>query len=101
MINRRSALRIGGGALALTSVAGVVRAIDQGFIIPRDRPGLAAWDDWNQQRYAAELALVSAAVLASSPASSSEIPRLANHSIAGTPIQLALPSGPENESSNP
>jgi hypothetical protein len=67
MISRRTVLRTGGGALALTTVAGVARAIDQGLIIPRDRPGLAAWDDWNQRRYKAELALVSAGVLASSP----------------------------------
>jgi nitroreductase len=67
MITRRTALRVGGGALALTGVAGVARAIDQGLIIPRDRPGLAAWDDWNQRRYKAELALVSAGILASSP----------------------------------
>jgi nitroreductase len=67
MINRRTALRVGGGALALTTVAGVARAIDQGLIIPRDRPGLAAWDDWNQRRYTEELALVSAGILAASP----------------------------------
>lgn len=67
MINRRNALRFGGATLALTTVAGVGRAIDQGLIIPRDRPGLAAWDDWNQGHYRGELALVAAGVLAASP----------------------------------
>jgi nitroreductase len=64
MIDRRGALRLGGGAVL---AGGVLRAIDQGLIIPRDRPGLAAWDDWNRHRHSGPLALVSAAILAASP----------------------------------
>ena len=67
MIDRRTALRTGGGAALFVAGAGVVRAIDQGLIIPRDRPGLAAWRDWNQRRYAGPLALVSAGILGASP----------------------------------
>ena len=67
MIDRRTALRIGGGAALAGVGAGLVRAIDQGLIIPRDRPGLTAWDDWNRRRYAGPLALVSAGILAASP----------------------------------
>ncbi len=64
MIDRRTALLGGGGAV----VIGLgVRAIDQGLIIPRDRPGLAAWHDWQARRYAGPLALVSAGILAASP----------------------------------
>ncbi len=67
MIDRRTALRLGGGAALLTVGAGVARAIDQGVIPVFDRPGLAAWDDWNDDRYAGPLALVAGGVLASSP----------------------------------
>jgi hypothetical protein len=67
MIDRRTALRVGGGVALAGVGAGLVRAIDQGLIIPRDRPGLAAWDDWNRRRYAGPLALVSAGILAASP----------------------------------
>ena len=67
MIDRRTALRAGGGVALLGAGAGLVRAIDQGLIIPRDRPGQQAWRDWNQRRYPGPLALVSAAVLAASP----------------------------------
>lgn len=67
MISRRGALKIaGGGALAIGGV-GLARAWDQGLIFASESPGLAAWDDWNQQRFSGPLALVSAGVLASSP----------------------------------
>lgn len=64
MINRRTALSLTGGA-ALT--AALVRAIDQGLVVDFGSPALAAWDDWNQHRHQGPLALVAAAVLASSP----------------------------------
>jgi len=67
MIDRRTALRAGGGAALFGVGAGLVRAIDQGLIIPRHRPGLAAWHDWNTRRYAGPLALVSAGILGASP----------------------------------
>lgn len=67
MMNRRTALKAGGGVLALGTGAGVLRAIDQGLIIPRDRPGMAAWNDWNRGRYMGELAVVAAGILAASP----------------------------------
>jgi nitroreductase len=67
MISRRAALRYGGGALVLAGAAGLLRAIDQGLVLPRDNPGLAAWDDWNHDRYLGPLALVSAGILAASP----------------------------------
>jgi hypothetical protein len=64
MIDRRAALRLGGGAVL---AGGLLRAIDQGLIIPRNRPGLAAWDDWNRHRHSGPLSLVAAAILAASP----------------------------------
>lgn len=64
MISRRGMLALGGGGLA---AAGLWRAADQGLILAGDRPGLAAWDDWASRRYAAQLSLVSAGVLAASP----------------------------------
>lgn len=67
MISRRAALQLGGGALGVTAAATLVRAIDQGLIIPRGSPGLAAWDDWNSGRYTGELALVAGGLLAASP----------------------------------
>jgi hypothetical protein len=67
MITRRTALKIGGGALGVTAAVTLVRAIDQGLVIPRDQPGLAAWDDWNNGRYTGELALVAGGLLAASP----------------------------------
>ena len=50
MIDRRTALRIGGGATLAVVGAGIARAIDQGVIFAGDRPGLAAWDDWTHDR---------------------------------------------------
>lgn len=67
MISRRTALRLGGGTLALGAAGTLVRAIDQGLVLPRDRPGLAAWNDWNSRRYTGELSLVAAGLLAASP----------------------------------
>ncbi len=67
MISRRAALRIAGGAAVVTIGAGAIRAADQGLIFDFDRPGLHAWNDWNLGRYAGQLALVSAGVLAASP----------------------------------
>lgn len=67
MMSRRTALRTAGGAALLAGGLGLARAIDQGLIIDMGSPGLAAWDDWNDRRYEGPLALVSAAVLASSP----------------------------------
>lgn len=67
MIDRRTALRLGGGAILTTGGVGLVRAIDQGLIFGGASPGLAAWHDWNRDRYAGPLALVSAGVLAASP----------------------------------
>ena len=67
MITRRNLLR-GAGGVALVGVgAGFVRAIDQGLVIDRDRPGLAAWDHWRLRQYQGPLALVSAGILAASP----------------------------------
>ena len=37
--------------------AGLVRAVDQGLVFARDRPGLAAWNDWRLERYQGPLAL--------------------------------------------
>ncbi len=67
MIDRRTALRWGGGAALLTAGAGLVRAVDQGVIPVFDRPGLKVWSDWNRGLYEGPLALVAAGVLASSP----------------------------------
>lgn len=67
MIDRRTALRLGGGAGVLVVGAGLARALDQGLIIDFDRPGLAAWRDWEAQRYSGALSLVSAGILAASP----------------------------------
>lgn len=67
MISRRTALRIGGGAGVLALGAGLARAIDQGLILDFDRPGLKAWDDWNDRRHSGPLALVSAGILSASP----------------------------------
>lgn len=67
MITRRAGLRYGGGAVLVAAAAGLARAVDQGLIIDFDRPGLAAWRDWDARRYAGPLALVSAGVLAASP----------------------------------
>jgi len=64
VISRRAALGYAGGAALF---AGVARAFDQGLIVPLGAPGLAAWDDWNRDRYVGPLSLVSAAVLAASP----------------------------------
>jgi nitroreductase len=67
MISRRGALKaVGGGALVIGGL-GLARAWDQGLIFLPESPGLAAWDDWNERRFAGPLALVSAGVLASSP----------------------------------
>ncbi len=61
------ALRLGGG-VGLAAAGGVlVRAIDQGLVFSGDGPGLAAWRDWNQDRYSGPLSLVSAGILAASP----------------------------------
>ncbi|GGE13347.1 hypothetical protein GCM10011529_19630 [Polymorphobacter glacialis] len=67
MINRRTALRIGGGTGAVLAAATLPRAIDQGLIFDRAQPGLKAWDDWNSRRYDGALSLVSAGILAASP----------------------------------
>ncbi len=67
MISRRSALRGAGGAAAVLAGAGLLRAVDQGLVLAGDRPGLAAWRDWDDRRYDGPLALVSAGVLAASP----------------------------------
>ncbi|KPF61514.1 hypothetical protein IP88_15690 [alpha proteobacterium AAP81b] len=64
MISRRQLLAGAGVAVAGGVLA---RAIDQGLVIPFDRPGLAAWEDWRRRRYQGPLALVSAGLLASSP----------------------------------
>ena len=64
MISRRAALTWGGGAVL---TAGLARAIDQGLVLPLERPGLRAWQDWTDRRYLGPLALVSAGVLAASP----------------------------------
>jgi hypothetical protein len=66
-MDRRTALRLGGG-LGLVAAGGLVaRAVDQGLVFSGDGAGLSAWNDWNQGRYSGPLALVSAAVLAGSP----------------------------------
>ncbi|WP_426168772.1 hypothetical protein [Sandarakinorhabdus sp. DWP1-3-1] len=67
MIDRRTALRWGGGAAIGAAGLGVARAIDQGVIPILPRPGLDAWRDWNSGRHGGPLALVAAGVLASSP----------------------------------
>ncbi len=67
MIDRRTALRIGGGVCGLGAAAILARAVDQGLVIDLGHPGLAAWDDWNDDRYTGPLALVSAGILAASP----------------------------------
>ena len=67
MIGRRALLKGLGGAVAVGTGAGLVRAIDQGLLLPLDRPGDAAWTDWRLERYQGPLALVSAGVLAASP----------------------------------
>ena len=67
MISRRAALGIGSGAALAAAAAGLVRAVDQGLVFDFDRPGLAAWRDWNQRHYDGALALVSAGILAASP----------------------------------
>ena len=67
MISRRTLLRGVGGLGVVGAGAGLIRAIDQGVIFAGDRPGLAAWNDWNHDRYSGPLALVSAGILASSP----------------------------------
>ena len=64
MIDRRAALGLGGGVVL---AGGLLRAVDQGLIIPRNRPGLAAWDDWNRHRQSGPLSLVAAGILAASP----------------------------------
>lgn len=64
MISRRAALGLGGGVVAAATFG---RAFDQGLILGGERPGLRAWRDWNDGRYAGALSLVSAGVLASSP----------------------------------
>ena len=66
-MNRRSVLKWAGGTAAVLTAGGVFRAWDQGLIGDPDRPGLHAWDDWNRRRYAGELALISAGLLAASP----------------------------------
>jgi nitroreductase len=67
VISRRALLKGVGGVALLGAGAGLVRAIDQGLVLAPDRPGLAAWEDWRQERYQGPLALVSAGVLAASP----------------------------------
>ncbi|PZN92045.1 MAG: hypothetical protein DCF31_17990 [Alphaproteobacteria bacterium] len=67
MIDRRTALRWGGGAALGVAGLGLARAIDQGVIPILPRPGLDAWGDWNNGRHNGPLALVAAGVLASSP----------------------------------
>ncbi len=67
MTSRRTLLRLGGGAALLTLGAGVVRGVDQGLLWDWGHPGLAAWDDWNRDRYRGPLALVAAGILAASP----------------------------------
>lgn len=67
MIARRALLKGAGGIAALGIGAGLVRAIDQGLVVPRDGPGQAAWQDWRLDHYQGPLALVSAGVLAASP----------------------------------
>jgi nitroreductase len=67
VIGRRALLKGAGGVVMLGAGAGLVRAIDQGLVFAGDRPGLAAWADWQLERYQGPLALVSAAVLAASP----------------------------------
>ena len=66
-MNRRAVLKTAAGGTVLLAAGTAYRAWDQGLIGDPDRPGLHAWDDWNHRRYAGELALVSAAVLAASP----------------------------------
>jgi nitroreductase len=67
VIGRRTALRLGGTTALVAGAALVARAVDQGLVVDLGSPGLQAWDDWNDRRYAGPLALVSAGVLASSP----------------------------------
>ncbi len=67
MISRRGMLRVGGGVAMAGASIGLLRAIDQGLVIPFDQPGLAAWRDWNAGRFVGPLALVAAGILASSP----------------------------------
>lgn len=67
MISRRRLLAAGGLA---AGGAVLVRAVDQGLVIPFDEPGLAAWADWRDRRYQGPLALIAAAVLAASPLNS-------------------------------
>lgn len=64
MITRRAALTVSGSAIMTAALA---RAIDQGLVVDLGSPALAAWDDWNRHRHQGPLALVAAAVLASSP----------------------------------
>lgn len=67
MIGRRALLKGFGGTVVLGTSAGLLRAVDQGLVLPFDRPGDAAWVDWREERYQGPLALVSAGVLAASP----------------------------------
>lgn len=66
-MNRRTAFKLAGGSMLAITAGGIFRAWDQGLIGDPDRPGLRAWDDWNRRRYAGELALISAGLLAASP----------------------------------
>jgi len=67
MSTRRTALRLGTGALVAGAAALTWRAWDQGVFSAGQGPAFEAWNTWNADAPGSELQLVHAAILAANP----------------------------------
>src|SRR5262252_6698925 len=67
MSARRTALRLGTGALVAGAAALTWRAWDQGVFSAGQGPAFEAWNTWNADAPGSELQLVHAAILAANP----------------------------------